>query len=183
MSETGAIYVEGLDELLRKMDKLPAEVQRECFKAMQTASLDIIADAKKNLRANGSVVTGNLRASGKVQKVDEKTLDVGFFSSDVKDKGYASYVEYGRKPGKMPPTDILEAWLKKKHSRRNINLNAIHAASVFSGKSMEYLTRQAAWAIAKGIAKNGTKPYPFFEPAVKSGWRKMIDKIAKIVKI
>ena len=165
MSETGAIYVEGLDELLRKMDRLPAEVQRECFKAMQTASLDIIADAKSNLRVNGSVVTGNLRASGKVQKVDDKTLDVGFFSSDVKDKGYASYVEYGRKPGKMPPPDILEAWAYKKFR--------------LSHKD----ARSAAWALARSIAKKGTKARPFFEPAVESGWRKMIDKIAKIVKI
>ena len=164
MSETGAIYVEGLDELLRKMDKLPAEVQRECFKAMQTASLDIIADAKGNLRANGSVVTGNLRASGKVQKVDEKTLDVGFFSSDS-EKGYASYVEYGRKPGKMPPPDILEAWAYKKFR--------------LSHKD----ARSAAWALARSIAKKGTKARPYFEPAVESGWRKMIDKIAKIVKI
>ena len=165
MSETGAIYVEGLDELLRKMDRLPAEVQRECFKAMQSASLDIIADAKGNLRANGSVVTGNLRASGKVQKVDEKTLDVGFFSSDVENKGYARYVEYGRKPGKMPPPDILEAWAYKKFR--------------LSHKD----ARSMAWALARSIAKKGTKARPFFEPAVESGWRKMIDKIAKIVKI
>lgn len=165
MSETGAIYVEGLDELLRKMDRLPAEVQRECFKAMQTASLDIIADAKGNLRVNGSVVTGNLRASGKVQKVDDKTLDVGFFSSDARDKGYASYVEHGRKPGKMPPPDILEAWAYKKFR--------------LSHKE----ARSAAWALARSIAKKGTKAHPFFEPAVESGWRKMIDKIAKIVKI
>ena len=165
MSETGAIYVEGLDELLRKMDRLPAEVQRECFKAMQSASLDIIADAKGNLRVNGSVVTGNLRASGKVQKVDDKTLDVGFFSSDVKDKGYASYVEYGRKPGKMPPPDILEAWAYKKFR--------------LSHKD----ARSAAWALARSIAKKGTKARPYFDPAVESGWRKMIDKIAKIVKI
>lgn len=165
MSETGAIYVEGLDELLRKMDRLPADVQRECFKAMQTASLDIIADAKGNLRVNGSVVTGNLRASGKVQKVDDKTLDVGFFSSDARDKGYASYVEYGRKPGKMPPPDILEAWAYKKFR--------------LSHKE----ARSAAWALARSIAKKGTKARPFFEPAVESGWRKMIDKIAKIVKI
>lgn len=165
MSETGAIYVEGLDELLRKMDNLPAEVQRKCFKAMQTASLDIIADAKGNLRVNGSVVTGNLRASGKVQKVDDKTLDVGFFSSDARDKGYASYVEYGRKPGKMPPPDILEAWAYKKFR--------------LSHKE----ARSAAWALARSIAKKGTKARPFFEPAVESGWRKMIDKIAKIVKI
>ena len=164
MSETGAIYVEGLDELLRKMDRLPAEVQRECFKAMQRASLDIIADAKSNLRVNGSVVTGNLRASGKVQKVDDKTLDVGFFSSDS-DKGYASYVEYGRKPGKMPPPDILEAWAYKKFR--------------LSHKD----ARSAAWALARSIAKKGTKARPYFEPAVESGWRKMIDKIAKIVKI
>ena len=164
MSETGAIYVEGLDELLRKMDRLPAEVQRECFKAMQSASLDIIADAKGNLRVNGSVVTGNLRASGKVQKVDDKTLDVGFFSSDS-DKGYASYVEYGRKPGKMPPPDILEAWAYKKFR--------------LSHKD----ARSAAWALARSIAKKGTKARPYFEPAVESGWRKMIDKIAKIVKI
>ena len=165
MSETGAIYVEGLDELLRKMDRLPAEVQRECFKAMQSASLDIIADAKGNLRANGSVVTGNLRASGKVQKVDEKTLDVGFFSSDVENKGYARYVEYGRKPGKMPPPDILEAWAYKKFR--------------LSHKD----ARSAAWALARSIAKKGTKARPYVEPAVESGWRKMIDKIAKIVKI
>ena len=165
MSDTGAIYVEGLDELLRKMDRLPAEVQRECFKAMQSASLDIIADAKGNLRANGSVVTGNLRASGKVQKVDEKTLDVGFFSSDVENKGYARYVEYGRKPGKMPPPDILEAWAYKKFR--------------LSHKD----ARSAAWALARSIAKKGTKARPYFEPAVESGWRKMIDKIAKIVKI
>lgn len=165
MSETGAIYVEGLDELLRKMDNLPAEVQRKCFKAMQTASLDIIADAKTNLRVNGSVVTGNLRASGKVQKVDDKTLDVGFFSSDAMDKGYASYVEYGRKPGKMPPPDILEAWAYKKFR--------------LSHKE----ARSAAWALARSIAKKGTKARPYFEPAVESGWRKMIDKIAKIVKI
>ena len=165
MSETGAIYVEGLDELLRKMDRLPAEVQRECFKAMQSASLDIIADAKSNLRVNGSVVTGNLRASGKVQKVDEKTLDVGFFSSDVENKGYARYVEYGRKPGKMPPPDILEAWAYKKFR--------------LSHKD----ARSAAWALARSIAKKGTKARPYFEPAVESGWRKMIDKIAKIVKI
>ena len=164
MSETGAIYVEGLDELLRKMDSLPAEVQRKCFKAMQSASLDIIADAKGNLRVNGSVVAGNLRASGKVQKVDDKTLDVGFFSSDS-DRGYASYVEYGRKPGKMPPPDILEAWAYKKFR--------------LSHKD----ARSAAWALARSIAKKGTKACPFFEPAVESGWRKMIDKIAKIVKI
>ena len=165
MSDTGAIYVEGLDELLRKMDRLPAEVQRECFKAMQTASLDIIADAKGNLRVNGSVVTGNLRASGKAQKVDDKTLDVGFFSSDARDKGYASYVEHGRKPGKMPPPDILEAWAYKKFR--------------LSHKE----ARSAAWALARSISKKGTKAHPFFEPAVESGWRKMIDKIAKIVKI
>ena len=164
MSDTGAIYVEGLDELLRKMDRLPAEAQRECFKAMQSASLDIIADAKSNLRVNGSVVTGNLRASGKVQKVDDKTLDVGFFSLDS-DKGYASYVEYGRKPGKMPPPNILEAWAYKKFR--------------LSHKE----ARSMAWALARSIAKKGTKARPFFEPAVESGWRKMIDKIAKIVKI
>lgn len=165
MSETGAIYVEGLDELLRKMDNLPAEVQRECLKAMQSASLDIIADAKGNLRVNGSVVTGNLRASGKVQKVDDKTLDVGFFSSDARDKGYASYVEHGRKPGKMPPTDILEAWAYKKFR--------------LSHKE----ARSKAWALARSISKKGTKAHPFFEPAVESGWCKMIDKIAKIIKI
>lgn len=165
MSDTGAIYVEGLDELLRKMDNLPAEVQRKCLKAMQTASLDIIADAKGNLRVNGSVVTGNLRASGKVQKVDDKTLDVGFFSSDARDKGYASYVEYGHEPGKMPPPDILEAWAYKK-----FRLSHKEASSM-------------AWALAHSIAKKGTKARPFFEPEVESGWRKMIDKIAKIVKI
>lgn len=165
MADNGSISIEGMDELLRKMGKLPAEAQTQCMRAMESASMGIIAAAKENLRANDSVVTGALRASGKTQKVDNKTIDVGFFSSSAEKGGYARYVEYGRPPGEMPPPSMLEAWGYKKYR----------------------LTRKEArsfgWAMARKIAEKGTKPHPFFVSAVEAGWRKMIDKISNLINL
>ena len=63
------IQLEGLDELLRGFQKEKKEVRDAAMKGLKEAALDIIADAKLNLRRNRSVVTGLLRASGKVQQV------------------------------------------------------------------------------------------------------------------
>ena len=145
----GPVYIEGLDQVLRNLSKMGKEVKAEASAGLQRAGLNIIADAQMNLRHNLSIVTGLLRQSGKVQKVDEDNLDVGFFDTQNKRSGYAYFVEYGRKAGKMPPPDELAQWAYKKfqlHDRK--------------------LARAAGWALAVKIAKSGTKPHPFFMPAV-----------------
>ena len=126
--------------------------------------LDIIADAQNNLRNNGSVVTGLLRQSGKVQKTDESTIDAGFFDTTNKGSGYAFFVEYGRRAGKMPPPDELIQWAYKK-----LRLDAKAAAA-------------AGWALAKRIAKQGTQPHPFFKPAVERNKKKIMQRVQDALK-
>ena len=156
----GPLEVEGLDKLLRAFDKTTKEVKQAAVKGLQRAGTDIIADATTNLRSNGSVVTGLLRQSGKVQKVDEDNLDVGFFDSQNRQSGYAYFVEYGRRAGRMPPPDELAQWAYKKfqlHDRK--------------------AARAAGWALAVKIAQTGTQPHPFFEPALEKNKGKIIDAI------
>lgn len=164
MSDGTEIRVEGLDEVLRGFDKAGKDVRAAAMNGLQEAALDIIADAKMNLRRNRSVVTGLLRASGKVQRVNGETLDAGFFDTLNRQSGYAVFVEYGRRAGKMPPPDEMAQWAYKKYQ--------LHDRDV---------ARSLGWAIARSIAKKGTKPHPFFEPAVQKNKRKIIDTLAKAI--
>lgn len=156
------MWLDGEKELYVNMQKrmdLSTKAGRE---ALQKAGLKIVAEAKENLRKNRSVVTGMLRASGKVQKVanDADSVDAGFFG-DQSRGGYAYYVENGRRAGKMPPVDELAQWFKKKHRIWN---------------AKEALAR--AWGLAKRIAREGTSPHPFFKPAIEST-KKEVEQILK----
>lgn len=172
----GSLQLEGLDTVLAAFDRTKVTVRKAAMRGLEKGAMDIIADAKDNLRSNGSVVTGLLRSSGKVQKVDETTLDAGFFRDEA-GAGYAFYVENGRRAGKMPPIDEILAWLKKKHSNRVDPLNAIKAAAVFTKQSYESLLRSTAFLIARAIGRNGTQPHPFFAPAVDRNKRRIVTRI------
>lgn len=156
------MWLDGEKELYVNMQKrmdLSTEAGR---KALQTAGLKIVATAKANLRKNKSVVTGMLSSSGRVQKVanDPDSVDAGFFSDNSRG-GYAFYVENGRRAGKMPPVDELAQWFKKKHR---------------IGNPKEALAR--AWGLAKRIAREGTRPHPFFKPAIEAN-RQEVEQILK----
>ena len=156
--DNGSIRLEGLDEVLRSLEGLKPVVQKAAMKGLQAGAMDIIADAQTNLRTNGSVVTGLLRQSGRTQKVDELTLDVGFFDTTNKGSGYAFYVENGRRAGKMPPPDELIQYCRKKL------------------RMSEREAKKAGWAMALRIARNGTRPHPFFNPAINKNRKKILDR-------
>ena len=180
-----SIKVEGERELRAALAEHLEVSKKVTRKALQTAGLRIVADAKANLKDNGSVVTGMLRASGKVQKVEGNPdeVDAGFFGKGS-ESGYAAALEYGRRAGKMPPIDALFAWLKKRNNRRGVK-SALKSALVYVNakarrpRTMDDLLRSAAWAMAKYIAKNGTRPHPFFAPAVKKNERAVEDAITE----
>lgn len=179
------ISIEGERGLRLAFDRHLEASTRATRKALQTAGLKIVADAKENLRENGSVVTGMLRASGKVQKVEGNPdeIDAGFFAKDSTN-GYAAAVEYGRRAGKMPPVDMLFAWLKKRNSTRKAK-SALQSALVYVNatgkkpKTTDDLLRSAAWALARHIAAKGTRPHPFFAPAVKKNEKAFEEVIAQ----
>jgi hypothetical protein len=60
---------------------------------------------------------------------------------------YGRYVEYGRKPGKMPPISALEPWVRLKLKAKN--------------------PRAVAFLIARKIGAEGVKARPFMAPGAK----------------
>lgn len=169
------IEIQGQQELLRNLSKFQREAVGSAMdRGLKSAGLQIVADAKTNLRDNTSVVTGHLRASGRVQSVGAGSYEVGFFGEN---KGYAEYVENGRRAGKMPPVDEIMQWVRKKNSGNR----ALSSAAVFVGKKQTDFVRSLAWATAKSIARHGTKPHPFFAPAVKKNQRKIMSVITDAI--
>lgn len=156
------IEIEGLRELRADLSQAVKDAEKGAQKGLESAGLEIVAEAKKNLNQNKTNNTGTLRSSGKVQK-DKEGVDAGFFS-EGSGEGYATYVEYGRGPttkaGQIPLRTTLKAWVHRK-------------LGVPYGKELD----TATFLIARKIHRKGTKPQPFFVPAVK----KFEDKIAEIV--
>lgn len=156
------IEIEGLRELRANLDKAVRSTEQGAMKGLQEVGLEIIAESKQNLNVNKTNNTGALRASGKVQK-DNDGIDAGFFS-EGSSEGYASAVEYGRGPtkkaGQIPLRTTLKAWVHRK-------------LGVAYGKELD----SATFLIARKIHRKGTKPQPFFVPAVK----KFEEKVSNIV--
>ena len=67
--------------------------------------------------------------------------------------GYGRYVEFGRKPGKMPPISALEPWVRLKLKAKN--------------------PRAVAFLIARKIAREGIDPQPFMTPGAKKAGPKI----------
>lgn len=163
MSKGVDVWLEGERELYVNMQRRLDGCTSAARKGIRKAGLKIVNDAKENLRSNKSVVTGQLRASGKVQAVegDKDAIDAGFFGKDGKG-GYAYYVEYGRRAGGFPPIDVIVQWVKKKlRIRKENEANGI------------------GFMIARSIAKKGTKPHPFFAPAIDKNENAVMDYIAE----
>ena len=111
MSAKQGIWVDGERELFLNMQKTLDGSLKAGMKGLEKAAMNIIADAKENLRTNGSISSSKLRNSGRVQRAQDDTqaLDAGFAST------HAFFVEYGRKSGKMPPPELLVEWVRKKN--------------------------------------------------------------------
>lgn len=162
MSRDKGIWLDGEKELFVNMQRVMDSNIAAAREGLQAGALDIVNAAKENLRDNESVVTGQLRASGRVQAVqdDPDAVDAGFFSDG---KGYAYFVEYGRRAGKLPPVDNIIQWFRKK----------------FGMDSKEAQAR--GWASARAIARKGTRPHPFFAPAVEKNGKAVLKAIKQAI--
>lgn len=168
-----SVWVDGQDRLYANYNRVIDEVAKEAKTGLQRAGMKIIAQAQRNMKTagyNGSTLntTGRLSQSGKVQDIsnDPYGVEVGFFS-ETSSTGYAAYVEYGRRAGKMPPVDELREWVRKKRSGMSAATDAMKAAAVFTKKTYNQMLDSLAWAVAISIKRRGTRPHPFFGPAVK----------------
>ena len=62
--------------------------------------------------------------------------------------------------------------------------SAVQFANAYSKKPVteDDLLRSSAWALAKWIAKHGTRPHPFFAPAVEKNRADIESAISESVK-
>lgn len=165
-----SVEVEGLQELQANLNNVASEIAGATMKGLEAVGLEVVAEAKKNLKRNRTNNTMTLSASGRVQKVKEKGeegIDAGFFSSGS-DEGYAAAVEYGRGPSQRRSAISLEQSLKAWVHRK---------LGVPYGKELN----SAAFLIARKIHRRGTKAQPFFAPAVKKVQAKLEEIISKYV--
>lgn len=154
--------IEGMRELEANLGHMSRRIYGAAREGLAKAAMNMVADAQENLRSNGTNNTGLLSNTGKVEEVrDGDAIDAGFIAKGR--RGYAEYVEYGRRAGKMPPVKNLEEWAYKK-------LRVDRKAS-----------RDVGYLIARKIAKKGTRPQPFFGPAVEKNRQAVSDAIAAAV--
>lgn len=158
--EQDGFVVENFRELERAFKRNGELMSAACDEALDKGAQLIVAEAQGNLRRNGTNVTGLLRKSGRAERLRDGEYQAGFFSK--KGQGYAEYVENGRRSGKMPPYEVIGAWFYKRFKPGDWK----KAYSI-------------GFAIARNIAKKGTKPHPFFRPAVESQKHFIVEEITK----
>lgn len=123
-----------------------------------------ITTARANLEANGT------NASKTLYDSMEKLIEIGddWYSVKISLEDYWTYVENGRGPGKFPPPPAIREWIQVK---------PVTPVPGMDGRtpSVEQLT----FLIGRKIAREGTQPQPFFEPAkdqVLREWESRIDE-------
>jgi hypothetical protein len=132
-----------------------------------------IKNAHANLNKNDSNASGQLQRSMNLDKI---VIDDNKMRITIELEDYWYYLENGTSPNygaknptrKMPPIQPIIDWIESKPVPPKVQ-----------GLTIE----QRAFAIAKGIQKNGTKPHPFFEKTKKQTWNEFKDDIAEAVEM
>lgn len=132
-------------------------------KVLERYAEGFIKNAEANLNANDSNASGALQRS---MELNEIVIDGEKMSVTISLEDYWWYVEHGRKAGKMPPIQPIIEWIENKP---------------VPPKVQGLTVKQQAFAIARAIGKNGTKPRPFFEKAKEQTWKQFKNEIAEAV--
>jgi hypothetical protein len=96
---------------------------------------------------------------------------------------YYQWVDKGRKPGKMPPVSEIIKWTTNKHlvfdngKLRRATDDKKSKLNLLS-KNLSLQTK-IAWAIARGIAKHGTKATNFYTPVVDLWIKTLKEELPK----
>lgn len=102
----------------------------------------ILADSQQRIKNNKSIDTGFMAKTANITRQ--------FLRKEITYPApYSAHVEFGTTPH-MPPIEPI-----KKYLMRKTGMNEKEATN-------------AAWAVAKKIAKEGTEPKPFLRPALNA---------------
>lgn len=83
---------------------------------------------------------------------------------------YWKYVEYGRRPGKMPPVSAIENWI-------NVKQIIPHEMTLKSGKTVIPTVPQLSFLIARSIGRRGIAPKPLFQKSFEAAKQQFMQVI------
>ena len=83
---------------------------------------------------------------------------------------YWKYIEYGRRPGKMPPLDVIEKWI-------NVRKIIPHSMTLKSGKTVIPSVKQLSFLIARSIGRRGIAPKPLFKKSFEAAKQQFMQVI------
>lgn len=147
------VELKGFDEQIAKLAKYPQISDKHLLKAMNQ-SVIAIESAVKPLTPVG--VSSRLRNSiaGEVKHLGALSIE-GKVGSTLKDEIYPSVMEFGRRPGKMPPPSALERWVQLKMGVAPEDVPGV------------------AYIVARNIGRRGIKGKKFME----RGWNASKGKV------
>ena len=187
----GMVVVEGIEDVVKAMGRADERVKSATLRGMKRWAAKVIFDAQVNLRQNGSVVTDLLRASGHVNAPNgREEITFGFFNTENDKGGYAAAVEFGRRAGGWtfkPRQKGQKREKGKKEETRSMLVKSIKTwLKKKDGLSEGPELDSRAFLVARSIVLNGTKPHPYFQPAIdknRASYGTTIkDEVSKVLK-
>lgn len=85
-------------------------------------------------------------------------------------ENYWKYIEYGRRPGKMPPVSAIENWI-------NVKQIIPHSMTLKSGKTVIPTIPQLSFLIARSIGRRGIAPKPLFQKSFEAAKQQFMQVI------
>lgn len=152
------VEIPGLNEQIKKLEGLDASADKHLLRAMHESVVTLEAYAT----SYAPVFMGRLRNSlaSEVKHLGTGTI-VGRVGTSLTSEVYPLVMEYGRKPGRMPPPQALERWVQLKFG--------------VSGAEM----KRAAYNVARKIAARGIKPKLFLKKAYLTGQNQVQNYFAQ----
>ena len=144
---------------LRTSARVMAQEQRQ---AMQAALLLVERDARANSPQDTRRLLGSItHAINQTPTAAGNIVLEGRVGPSVR---YGAPVEFGRRPGRMPPPDALLGWVRRHWSPRGTTARAGRARNRAWG-AREGELRSAAFVLARAIGRRGTPAQPYMRPA------------------
>ena len=120
----------------------------------------------KALRDFGKFIITNYKSQLEAEKMNNGELyrnikysvstGTGGWVISVSLADYWKYIEYGRRPGKMPPLEVIEKWIDVKEIKP-------HSMTLKSGKTVIPTPPKLPFLIARSIGRRGIAPKPLFQ--------------------
>lgn len=153
------VEIPGLNEQIKKLEGLDASADKHLLRAMHESVVTLEAYAT----SYAPVFMGRLRNSlgSEVKHLSTANI-VGRVGTSLTSEVYPLVMEYGRKPGRMPPPSRLVRWVQLKF-----------------GLSTYREIRSAAYNVARKIAARGIKPKLFLKKAYLTGQNQVQNYFAQ----